>query len=92
MKFFLMDCYTQKAAPGLHEGKNEDFQKIFILHLQLKMGGGYTRGVIHARGITVFYMHLQGRSACNNLSILTGYCSASSRLEYILPRNPKIGC
>ncbi len=31
-----MDFYTQRAAPGLHDGKNRRFSK--ILHLQQKMG------------------------------------------------------
>ncbi len=46
-KKFLLRIYAQKAAPGLHKGKNRRFKKKnFILHLQPKNGVIY-KGVIH---------------------------------------------
>ncbi len=49
-KKFLMRIYTQKVAPT--QGQKQILKKIFILHLQTKMGMGlYTSGLYI--GITV---------------------------------------
>ncbi len=60
----MMHFYAQNAVPGLYEGRNGRLQKIFILHLQPKMGGG---GGYKPGGYTRHYSTRNVKAVCGPL-------------------------
>ncbi len=51
-KNFFLRIYAQKAAPGLHKGKNRRFKENFILHLRPERKGDMHERVIHDMSCT----------------------------------------